>query len=214
MYVDQESIFYYLTVTNEQYAMPAMPDGVRDGILKGLYRFRASTTPASAAARAALRQRRDPARGHQGAGRSWNPTYGVGADVWSVTSYGELYRDGHACERWNMLHPVEAPRVPYVTAVPGGRAGRVRGGVRLRQGAARVDRPLAAASARSRSAPTGSGAARPAPGLRDFFEVDHRYIVLATLSALARDGLLAPVVVQEAIEALAIDSEKVDPAIS
>ena len=71
--------------------------------------------------------------------------YGVAADVWSVTSYQELYRDGHACERWNMLHPAETPRVPYVDAVLQGRAGRHRRGVRLPEGAAGLDRPLAAA---------------------------------------------------------------------
>ena len=68
MYIDRESIFYYLTVGNEQYAMPVMPDGAREGILKGLYRFRAASKPDRAASRAAVRQRRHPARGHQGAG--------------------------------------------------------------------------------------------------------------------------------------------------
>ena len=109
----QESIFYYLTVMNEQYAMPPMPEGAHDGILKGMYRFKTSEPNAKLRAQA-VRQRRDPARGDQGAG---DPRVEVrrGADVWSVTSYSELYRDGHAAERWNMLHPGETPRVPYVT---------------------------------------------------------------------------------------------------
>ena len=112
MYIDQESIFYYLTVMNEQYAMPAMPEGAETGILKGLYRFRADVDAEGA--------RR--ARSCSAAARSCpkcikaqevlESKYDVGADVWSVTSYGELYRDGHACERWNMLHPAETPRVP------------------------------------------------------------------------------------------------------
>ena len=113
--------------------------------------------------------------------------YGVGADVWSVTSYSELYRDGHACERWNMLHPGETPRVPYVHAVPEGRTRRARRGVRLREGAARLDRPwlprpLAALGT------DGFGRSENRAGLREFFEVDPRFVVVATLAALARDG--------------------------
>src|SRR6188474_1951873 len=114
MYVDQESIFYYLTVMNEQYPMPPMPEGadVRPGILKGMYRYsKAKNTAAKLKAQllgsgailpevikaAALLEQ-----------------FGVAADVWSVTSYGELYRDGNACDRWNMLHPSQKARVPYV----------------------------------------------------------------------------------------------------
>src|SRR5688500_5788885 len=113
MYQEQESVFYYLTVMNEPYAMPAMPDGVRDGILKGMYRLQAAENP-KAKLKAQL----------FGSGAILNEvvaaaklleTYGVAADVCSVTSYQELYREAHACERWNMLHPGEPQRVPYVT---------------------------------------------------------------------------------------------------
>src|SRR5437764_11846996 len=113
MYIDQESIFYYLTVMNEQYAMPVMPEGTRDGILKGLYRFRAASLPKS--------PRRAQLFGSGAilpevikAQEILESKYNVGADVWSVTSYSELYRNGHACERWNMLHPGQTPRTPYV----------------------------------------------------------------------------------------------------
>ena len=108
MYKEQESIFYYLTVMNEQYAMPPMPEGVRDGILKGLYRFKPAEN-GSAKLKAQL----------LGSGAILNEVlgaqkllekYNVAADVWSVTSYQELYRDGHACDRWNMLHPAESSR--------------------------------------------------------------------------------------------------------
>ena len=103
MYKEQEAIFYYITVMNEQYAMPPMPDGARDGILKGMYRLKAAEN-GKAKLKAQL----------LGSGAILNEVlaaqkmlekYGVAADVWSVTSYQELYRDGHACERWNMLHP-------------------------------------------------------------------------------------------------------------
>src|SRR5205809_977672 len=113
MYVDQESIFYYLTVMNEQYAMPVMPDGARDGILKGLYRFRASSK-SDATLRAQLFGSGAILTEVIKAQEILESKYNVGADVWSVTSYNELYREGHACERWNMLHPGEPRRVPYV----------------------------------------------------------------------------------------------------
>src|SRR4029077_7598945 len=105
MYADQESIFYYLTVMNEQYEMPEMPKGAREGILKGMYRFKAAPE-AEKGGKARLRAQLF------GSGAILNEVvkaqailqkYGVAADVWSVTSYSELYRDGHACERWNML---------------------------------------------------------------------------------------------------------------
>ncbi|HEX6462794.1 MAG TPA: pyruvate dehydrogenase (acetyl-transferring), homodimeric type, partial [Vicinamibacterales bacterium] len=117
MYHDQESIFYYLTVMNEQYEHPEMPEGARDGILKGMYKLKAAPqVPPTKDAQ--------PRRAQLfGSGAILNEVvkaqdilakYGVAADVWSVTSYSQLYRDGHACDRWNMLHPTETPRVPYV----------------------------------------------------------------------------------------------------
>src|SRR5262249_50257498 len=114
MYVDQESIFYYLTVGNEQYAMPVMPEGSHDGILKGLYRFRA-TSMTDSPLRAQLFGSGAILPEVIKAQEILESKYNVGADVWSVTSYSELYREGHAAERWNMLHPGENPRVPYVT---------------------------------------------------------------------------------------------------
>src|SRR2546427_6831807 len=114
MYIDQESIFYYLTVMNEQYAMPVMPEGSRDGILKGMYRFRASSMP-NAPLRAQLFGSGAILPEVIKAQEILESRYNVGADVWSVTSYSELYREGHAVDRWNMLHPGETPRVPYVT---------------------------------------------------------------------------------------------------
>src|SRR4029077_17835836 len=114
MYVNQESVFYYLTVMNEQYTMPVMPEGSQEGILKGLYRFRATSMP-DAPLRAQLLGSGAILPEVIRAQEILESTYGVGADVWSVTSYSELYRDGHACELWNRLHPADAPREPYVT---------------------------------------------------------------------------------------------------
>ena len=213
MYKDGESIFYYITVMNEQYEMPPMPDGAREGILKGLYRLRAVGEEESQGARAAARQRRDPQRGAQGAADPRGDSTTFAADVWSVTSYQELYRDGHAVERWNRLHPGEKPRVPYVDAVPRQRRRAHRRGVRLRQGAARRHRSLdwpAPDVARHRWIRPQRGRAR----LRDFFEVDAKHIVLATLERSARDGKIEPVGRQKAIKDLGINPEKPNPAIS
>src|SRR3954462_7801815 len=98
MYVDGESIFYYLTVMNEQYAMPAMPEGAHDGILRGMYRFRPTSLP-QAAARAQLFGSGAILPEVIKAQEILESKYNVGADVWSVTRYGERYRDGHAWER-------------------------------------------------------------------------------------------------------------------
>ncbi len=212
MYVNQESIFYYLTVMNEQYAMPAMPEGAHDGILKGMYRFSSTAKTGREGARAAVRQRRDPARSDQGA-EILEAKYDVGADVWSVTSYGELYRDGHACERWNMLHPGRRAEGAVRHAVPEGRARRVRRGVRLREGAARLDRQVAAAPARRarhRRLRPQREPRQPARVLRSRLPLRRR----RDAGALARDGKVAASVVEQAIKTHNINPEKANPAIS
>ena len=104
MVAEQENVFYYITVMNEQYAMPAMPEGAADGILKGLYKFKSTGSP-KAKARAQLFGSGAILPEVLKAQEVLESQYGIGADVWSVTSYVELYRDGHACDRWNMLHP-------------------------------------------------------------------------------------------------------------
>ncbi len=176
MYVEQESVFYYLTVMNEQYAMPPMPDGVRDGILKGLYKFRASAHP-NAARRAQLFGSGAILPEVIKAQEILEAKYNVGADVWSITSYGELYRDGHACERWNMLHPGETPRVPYVTAcledAPGVLVAASDYVKALPDAIDRwLPRPLIALGT------DGFGRSENREALRDFFEVDYRYIIV------------------------------------
>jgi pyruvate dehydrogenase E1 component len=212
MYVEQESIFYYLTVMNEQYAMPAMPDGAREGILKGMYRFRGTSKPA-AALRAQLFGSGAILPEAMKAQEILESKYDVGTDVWSVTSYGELYRDGHACERWNMLHPGETPRVPYVTTCLNDAPGVfVAASDYVKALPDSIDRwlprPLVALGT------DGFGRSENRASLRDFFEVDHRYIVVATLGALARAGKVAPSLVQQAVAHFNIDPDKKNPAIS
>jgi pyruvate dehydrogenase E1 component len=212
MYVDQESIFYYLTVMNEQYAMPPMPEGVRDGILKGLYRFRATSTP-DRAARAQLFGSGAILPEVIKAQEILESKYSVGADVWSVTSYSELYRDGHAAERWNLLHPGETPRVPFVTQCLSDAPGvLVAASDYVKALPDSIDRwlprPLTTLGT------DGFGRSENRAGLRDFFEVDYRYIVVATLGALAREGKIDVSVVQQAIKTHNINPEKSNPATS
>jgi pyruvate dehydrogenase E1 component len=210
MYVDQESIFYYLTVMNEQYAMPVMPEGARDGILKGMYRFRATSRP-GAPLRAQLFGSGAILPEVIKAQEILESKYNVGADVWSVTSYGQLYRDGHAAERWNMLHPGEATRVPYVTQCMQDAPGvLIAASDYVKAMPDSIDRwlprPLVALGT------DGYGRSESRASLRDFFEVDYRYVIIATLSALARNGQIEEAVVRQAIKAHNINPDKVNPA--
>jgi pyruvate dehydrogenase E1 component len=210
MYVDQESIFYYLTVMNEQYEMPQMPEGAQAGIIKGLYKFRATGKP-TAKLRAQLFGSGAILPEVIKAADVLEHDFSVGADVWSATSYTELYREGHACERWNMLHPTDKPRVPYVTQCLKDAPGvLVAASDYLKVLPDAIDkwlpRPLHALGT------DGFGRSENRASLRDFFEVDHRYVVVATLSALVKDGSVEASVVQQAIARFGINPEKADPA--
>ena len=213
MYVDQESIFYYLTVGNEPLPMPAMPEGkgVREGILKGMYRFNTSAKK-DAQLKAQL----------LGSGaimfevlkaQQILEQYGVAADVWSVTSYKELYRNANDCERWNMLHPGATPKEAYVTQQLKGTEGVLVAAsdymkVLPESIAQWMPRPLLSLGT------DGFGRSEGRTALRDFFEVDAKHIVLATLHALAREKKIGIEVAQKAIKELGINPEKANPAIS
>src|SRR5216683_2157895 len=214
MYIDQESIFYYLTVTNEPLPMPEIPkDGnVREGVLKGLYRFKASGKK-DAKLRAQLLGSGTIMYEALKAQQILEEKYGVATDVWSVTSYKELYRNANDCERWNMLHPGETPRVAYVT-----------------QQLKDTEGVLVAASDYMKVLPEslakwvpgqlvslgtdGFGRSENRAALRDFFEVDAKHIVLATLGALVRENKVSLDLVKQAIRDLGINAEKINPAIS
>jgi pyruvate dehydrogenase E1 component len=211
MYEAQEDVFYYLTVTNQNYPMPPMPDGdcLKDGILRGMYRFKAADHP-----RATLRAQLF------GSGAIMNEVleaqrllaerYDVAADVWSITSYKELRRDGLEVERWNMLHPSQSPRVPYVSQCLANAPG-------VFVAASDYLKALPDSLARWFPKPPvslgtdGFGRSDGRKALRDFFEVDARHIAFATLSALAREGCLDAMVVQQAMRDLEINPDKVNP---
>ena len=209
MYDDQEDIFYYLTLMNEQYEHPAMPEGVREGILKGMYVAKPTSRP-DAPMRAQLFGSGTILIEVLKAQKLLEERYSVGADVWSVTSYLNLYRDGHACERWNRLHPSDKPRVPYVTKATTDAPGVfVAASDYLKMLPDVIDRWL---PRRMHSLGTdGFGRSDSRAALRDFFEVDARFITLATLYALQQEDAIAPDVVEQAIRQFEIDVEKPDP---
>src|SRR5450432_610624 len=212
MYKDGENIFYYITLMNEPYAMPAMPGDVKDGILKGMYRFRAATNK-KAKLRAQL----------FGSGAILNEVlraqeileekYGVAADVWSITSYKALYVDGVEAERWNRLHPGAKQRVPYITKALGDSPGvLVAASDYLKTLPNMVSKWL---PRRLASLGTdGFGRSEGRQSLRDFFEVDARSIVLATLHELHQDGKIERSAIDKAIKDLGINPEKPNPVIS
>jgi len=212
MYKDGESIFYYLTLMNENYEMPPMPEGVKEGILKGMYRFRASDKK-KAKMRAQLLGSGAILNEVVKASQILDEKYDVASDVWSVTSYQELYRDGHAVERWNRLHPAEKPRVPWVTRCLGASEGVI---------IAASDYVKALPDSIDRWMPRrltslgtdGFGRSEGRTSLRDFFEVDAKFVVAATLADLARDGKVDVALVQSAIKELGINPEKPNPAIA
>jgi len=209
MYVKNEDVFYYLTVMNEPYKMPPMPEGVEDGILRGVYRLKTSGGGG------------DEKKVHLlGSGTILNEAikaqriledaYDVPADVYSVTSYKQLYWDAMECDRWNLLNPGHEERVPYVTEVFDGRGGVV-------VAASDYVKALPASIARWMPLPydylgtDGYGRSGNRERLRDFFEVDARYIALAALRSLARAGRLEKSVVEDAIKDFGIDPNKRNP---
>jgi len=214
MYEDQEDIFYYLTVMNDNYPHPPMPDGDMhvEGILRGAYRLSASPVK-NEKWRAQL----------LGSGAILNEVlkaqellaekYNVEADVWSVTSYKQLRRDAKDVERWNMLHPDEEARVPYVTRCFGKAPGVfVAASDYVKSLPDSIARWI---PGRMQSLGTdGYGRSENRSSLRNFFEVDARFVALATLDALARDGKVKPQVVAQAIKDLDIDPEKANPMVS
>ena len=209
MYAEQEDVFYYMTVENDQYAMPDMPDGVEEGILKGMYKFRASTT------------KRTKLKAHlYGSGAIMNSAlaaadileqdYKVGADVWSITSYKALHRDCLDAERWNRMHPGAKPRLSYVEKCLADERG-------VHVMASDYVKALPESIARWFPNPPvalgtdGFGRSESREALRDHFEVDKRFIVLGALSALAREGQIECDVIKQAMQDLNIDPDKANP---
>jgi len=210
MYKDNEDVFYYLALYNENYAMPAMPQGVEQGILKGLYKFKPGQAGKSHKAQIfgsgpilleALRAQDILAE-----------KFDVSADVWSATSYKLLRNEALLAKRWNMLHPDQQPRKSYIESV-----------LQKEKG------PFIAVSDNMRLVPDqvapwvpgglttlgtdGFGRSDTRPRLRRFFEVDAESIAVATLYSMAQKGQIETKAVAQAMKSLALDPEKIYPQI-
>ncbi len=208
MYVEQESIFYYITVMNENYPQPALPKGSEAGILKGAYLLRAGGSKGKL--RTTLLGSGTILRECLEAAKILEADYGVRADVFSVTSFSELRREALECERWNLLHAGQPPRAPYVQQC-----------LKDAQG------PFIAATDYLRTVPDqirqwvpgryvslgtdGFGRSDSRAALRRHFEVDRHYIAVAALKALADEGKLEASVVTTAMKTLGVDPAKPVP---
>ena len=208
MVAEQEDVFYYITVMNENYHHSAMPEGAEEGIIRGLYRLRTGEDKKDAprvqliGSGTILREVEAAAEILKG--------YNVVADVWSATSFNELRRDGLDCERWNLLHPAATQRVPYVTQQLAGTEGPVVAAsdyVKLFAGQIRpyVDRTYVALGT------DGFGRSDTREKLREHFEVDRNWVALAALKALADDGKIDRARVAVAVRNLGLDPEKPNP---
>ncbi len=208
---EQEDVFYYLTLLNENYPHPAMPEGSEEGIRRGMHLIREGAKKRGAK-KVQLLGSGSILRESLEAAEMLEKDFGVSADVWSVTSFTELRRDFLDCERWNMLHPLEDARVPFVTQQLTSRGeGPVVASTDYMKLFADQIRP--AVPGRYKVLGTdGFGRSDYRRKLRTFFEVDRRFIAVAALKALAEDNRLASKVVAEAIRKYEIDPEKANPA--
>ncbi|HNZ38572.1 MAG TPA: pyruvate dehydrogenase (acetyl-transferring), homodimeric type, partial [Candidatus Latescibacteria bacterium] len=213
MYKEQESVFYYVTVENENYPMPAMPAHVDPAaILKGMYKFRPASLPASEA-KANLFGSGTILNEALKAQHLLEDVYNVPTDVWSITSYKELYRDGLAAERWNVLHPFDPPKEPYVSSVLKQETGAfVMASDYVKALPASIDRwfptpPVCLGT-------DGFGRSDGRRALRRFFEVNAEHITLSALTELTRQGKFAPDDLKKAMRDLLVNPDKPNPAIS
>jgi pyruvate dehydrogenase E1 component len=209
LYQEDETAIYYITVHNEDYDMPAMPEGVEEGIIQGIYKYASKEVP-GAKARVQLFGSGAILRYALDAQKILAEKYQVASDVWSVTSYTQLRRDAQTCERWNMLHPDQTPRKSYIETVLEG-----------------VKGPIISASDNVRAVAEqllpyintdyyvlgcdGLGRSETRQALRRHFEVDAASITIAALYRLSKQGILSGSEVAEAIQDLGFDPEKQNP---
>ncbi|QGL96719.1 MULTISPECIES: pyruvate dehydrogenase (acetyl-transferring), homodimeric type [Stenotrophomonas] len=212
MYVEQEDIYYYITVLNENYPQPALPQGAETGILKGLYLLHPAATDNASQPRVQLMGSGAILREVEAAADLLQQDFGIASDVWSATSLTELRRDGLAAERWNLLHPAEEPRVPYVHQCLQGHEGPVVVATDYMKIVGDQIRPFINDRRFIALGTDGFGRSDTREALRTFFEVDRHFIVLAALKALADEGRIERSRMQDAIDRYRIDIGKRDPA--
>ena len=201
-----ENVFYYITTLNENYAMPAMPEGAEEGIRKGIYKLE---SVAGTKAKVQLLGCGSILGHVRTAAQILASEYGVGSDVFSVTSFNELARDGQDADRWNMLHPTAAARVPYITSVLGSEA-TIAATDYMKSFAEQVRAFMPTENYRVLGT-DGYGRSDSRANLRRHFEVNEFYVVVAALTELAKRGEIDKQVVADAIAKYGIDADKVNP---
>jgi len=209
MIENRESVYYYITAMNENYVHPPMPEGVEEGIKRGIYRFREAGIESGHKVRllGGGTILREVIAAAEMLAKDWN----IGAEVYSITSFNELARDGLDVERWNMLHPNDEPRLPYISQVlPQGEGPVISSTDYMKSYSDQVreyvhDTFVALGT-------DGFGRSDTREKLREFFEVDRNYVTVAALYALQNDGALDAVTVAKAVQQYGIDPDKPNPA--
>ncbi|UVK78701.1 MAG: pyruvate dehydrogenase E1 component [Sodalis sp. Ffu] len=210
MYGDNpENIYYYLTMLNENYHMPGIPKGAEEGIRKGIYKLESCS---GSKGKVQLMGSGAILRHVRKAAKILSKEYGVGSDVYSVTSFTELVREGQDCERWNMLHPTETPRIPYVATVLND-APVVASTDYMKLFAEQICNFIPASAFRVLGT-DGFGRSDSRENLRRHFEVDSSYVVIAALGELAKLGDIGADVVAQTISKLGINASKVNPRLA
>ena len=209
MYAEQHDEYYYLTLQNENYAHPAMPAGAETGIVRGLYLLQSASMPPRSIVQ--LLGSGSILREVIAAAALLKDDWGVTADVWSAPSFTELARDGQDVERWNLLHPGDKPRTPYVAECLGGMHGPAIAATDYIKAYAEQIRPFVPMAYHVLGT-DGFGRSDTRERLRNFFEVDRRWIAVKALKALAEEKALPPAKVAEAIAKYGIDPAKSNPA--
>lgn len=209
MFQEQENVYYYITVMNENYAHPQLPKGCEEGIRKGMYLLREGRD-GSKNSQVQLLGSGTILREVMAAADLLEQDFKVSADIWSVTSFNELARDGDQTQRWNMLHPGKKQKISYVTKCLAQRNGVVVAATDYMRNYANQIRALIPQPYLVLGT-DGFGRSDTRLKLRQFFEVNRNYVVLATLKALAEEGTVPVAKVAEAIRKYGIDSEKPYP---
>ncbi len=216
MVENQEDVFYYITLMNENYPHPGLADGAREGILKGMYKLNdpgsgtAGASSGAAVPRVQLLGSGTILREVIAAAELLKNDWGVAADIWSCPSFNELRREGMATARWNLLHPAEKPRVSYVEQCLGAAKGPVVASTDYMRTFADQIREFVPRRYKVLGT-DGFGRSDSRDNLRRFFEVDRRYVAIAALRALAEDGEIPVAKVADAIRKYGIDADRPAP---
>ena len=208
MYTNHEDVYYYITVMNENYTHPAMPEGAEAGILRGIYLLQKGAKTAKNTVQ--LLGSGTILREVEKAATILKEEFDVDANVWSVTSFNELRKDGMDVERWNLMHPGEKPKQAYITQVLEKTAGPIIAATDYMRAYAEQVRPYLSQKYYVLGT-DGFGRSDTRAALRHFFEVDAHYVVITALKALADEGKIPVTTVEKAMKRFEINPDKPDP---